>query len=76
MSFHKHNAFEEIDPQIPTLGMLTYIDFYCISEDLGAWDHGNMNILRIEPKMTSGEPLIFKLDSPRCPVLEARKCGI
>ena len=56
MSFHKHNAFEEIDPQIPTLGMLTYIDFYCISEHLGAWDRGNMNILRIRAKMTSGEP--------------------
>ena len=55
--------------------MLTYIDFYCISEHLGAWDRGNMNNLRIGPKMTSGEPLIFKLDSPRRPVLEARKWG-
>ena len=54
LSFHKHNAFEEIDPQIPTLGMLTYIDFYCISEHLGAWDRGNMNILKIGTKMTSG----------------------
>ena len=33
----------------------------------------NMNNLRIEPKMTSGEPPIFKMDSPRCPVREARK---
>ena len=55
--------------------MLTYIDFYCISEHLSAWDRGNMNNLRIGPKMTSGEPPIFKLDSPRCPVLEARKWG-
>ena len=54
LSFHKHNVFEEIDPQIPTLGMLTYIDFYCISEHLGAWDRGNMNILKIGTKMTSG----------------------
>ena len=36
--------------------MLTYIDFYCISEHLGDWDRGNMNILRIGAKMTSGEP--------------------
>ena len=62
LSFHKHNAFEEIDPQIPTLGMLTYSDFYCISEHLGAWDRGNMSILRIGTKMTSGEPPIVKLD--------------
>ena len=55
--------------------MLIYIDFYCISEHLGAWDRGNMNNLRIGVKMTSGEPPIFKLDSPRCPVLEARKWG-
>ena len=34
--------------------MLTYIDFYCISEHLGAWDRGNMNILKIGTKMTSG----------------------
>ena len=54
LSFHKHIAFEEIDPQIPTLGMLTYIDFYCISEHLGAWDRGNMNILKIGTKMPSG----------------------
>ena len=55
--------------------MLTYIDFYCISEHLGAWDRGNMNIIKIGTKMTSGEPPIFKLDSPRCPVLEVRKWG-
>ena len=53
-SFHKHSDFQEIDPQIPTLGMLIYIDFYCISEHLGAWDRGNMNILKIGTKMTSG----------------------
>ena len=68
-----HNVFEEIDPQIPTLDMLIYIDFYCISEHLGAWDRGNMNNFKIGPKMTSGEPPIFKMDSPRCPILEARK---
>ena len=54
LSFHKHIAFEEIDPQIPTLGMRVYSDFYCISEHLGAWDRGNMNILKIGTKMTSG----------------------
>ena len=54
MSFHKHIAFEEIDPQIPTLGMRVYSDFYCISEHLGAWDRGNMNNFKIGPKMTSG----------------------
>ena len=53
--------------------MLVYIVFYCISEHLGDWDRGNMNILRIGAKMTSGEPLISNMDSPRCPVLEARK---
>ena len=53
-SFHKHNDFEEIDPQIPTLGMLVYIHFYYISEHLGDWDRGNMNILKIGTKMTSG----------------------
>ena len=36
--------------------MLVYIVFYCISEHLDAWDRGNMNILRIGAKMTSGEP--------------------
>ena len=55
--------------------MLIYTDFYCISEHLGAWDRGNMNILRIGSKMISGEPLIFKLDSPRCQDREARKWG-
>ena len=55
--------------------MLTYIDFYCISEHLGAWDRGNTNNFKIGVKMTSGEPLIFKMDSPRCPVLEARTWG-
>ena len=55
--------------------MLTYIDLYCISEHLGAWDRGNMNNFKIEVKMTSGEPPIFKLDSPRCPDLDARKWG-
>ena len=54
LSFHKHIAFEEIDPQIPTLGMRVYSDFYCISEHLGAWDRGNTNILKIGTKMTSG----------------------
>ena len=75
MSFHKHNVFAEIDPQIATLGMLVYIHFYCISEHLGDWGRGNMNILRIGAKMTSGEPLIFKIDSPRCSDREARKWG-
>ena len=34
--------------------MLVYMHFYYISEHLGAWDRGNMNILKIGTKMTSG----------------------
>ena len=56
MSFHKDYVSEEINPQIATLGMLVYIHFYYISEHLGDWDRGNMNILRIGAEMTSGEP--------------------
>ena len=36
--------------------MRVYIVLYYVSEHLGDWDRGNMNILRIGAKMTSGEP--------------------
>ena len=75
MSFHKHNAFEEIDPRIPTLGMRVYSDFYCISEHLGAWDRGNMNILKIGTKMTSGSLRFSKSIPLGVQFAEARKWG-
>ena len=75
LSFHKHIAFEEIDPQIPTLGMLTYIVFYCISEHLGAWDRGNMNNFKIGTKMTSGSLWFSKSIPLGVQFAEARKWG-
>ena len=75
MSFHRHHVFEEIDPQIPTLGMLTYIDFYCISDHLGAWDRRNMNILKIGTKMTSGSLRFSKIIPLGVQFAEPRKCG-
>ena len=44
--------------------MLVYICFYYVFEHLGDWDHGNMKILKIGAKVTSGEPRICKFGLP------------
>ena len=55
-ALHIHDVFDRFTTKIATLQKPVYMCFYYVSEHLGDWHRGNMNILNIETKSIAPAP--------------------
>ena len=59
-ALHIYDVSDRFTTKIATLQTPVYICFYYVSEHLGVWHRGNMNILEIETKNIDPAPDMAK----------------